>query len=194
MVFVLCALPLAWLTARAFGFAGLSLGPNPIEALLHGLGSWGLRLLLVTSGGELTLENLRLTDAGTDGSGGALAVAADAEAALKHCTFADNFAYERGGAIYGRLWPRNDEERKAAEDAGYDLDRVLTTEDLVSGDDVFFAATGITDGDLLRGVRYWGNGARTQSLVMLSKSGTIRTIESTHKWQKLMRYSAFKFD
>ncbi len=71
---------------------------------------------------------------------------------------------------------------------------MLTTEDLVQGDDVFFAATGITDGDLLRGVRYWGNGARTQSLVMRSKSGTIRTIESTHKWQKLMRYSAFKFD
>jgi fructose-1,6-bisphosphatase II len=99
-----------------------------------------------------------------------------------------------GGAIYGRLWPRDDDERRAALDAGYDLDRVLTTEDLVQGDDVFFAATGITDGDLLRGVRYWGNGARTQSLVMRSKSGTIRTIESTHKWQKLMRYSAFKFD
>ena len=99
-----------------------------------------------------------------------------------------------GGAIFGRLWPRDDDERKVALDAGYDLDRVLTTEDLVQGDDVFFAATGITDGDLLRGVRYWGNGARTQSLVMRSKSGTIRTIESTHKWQKLMRYSAFKFD
>jgi fructose-1,6-bisphosphatase II len=99
-----------------------------------------------------------------------------------------------GGAIFGRLWPRNDEERQTALGAGYDLDKVLTTDDLVSGDDVFFAATGITDGDLLRGVRYWGNGARTQSLVMRSKSGTIRTIESTHKWQKLMRYSALKFD
>jgi fructose-1,6-bisphosphatase II len=99
-----------------------------------------------------------------------------------------------GGSIFGRLWPRNDDERKAALDAGYDLERVLTTDELVSGDDVFFSATGITDGDLLRGVRYWGEGARTQSLVMRSKSGTIRTIESTHKWQKLMRYSAFKFD
>jgi fructose-1,6-bisphosphatase II len=99
-----------------------------------------------------------------------------------------------GGAIYGRLWPRNDEERTAALDAGYDLDRVLDTDVLVSGDDVFFAATGITDGDLLKGVRYWGDGARTQSLVMRSKSGTIRTIDATHRWQKLMRYSAFKFD
>jgi fructose-1,6-bisphosphatase II len=99
-----------------------------------------------------------------------------------------------GGAILGRLWPRNDDERTAALDAGYDLDRILVTDDLVSGDDVFFAATGITDGDLLKGVRYWGNGARTQSLVMRSKSGTIRTVDATHKWQKLMRYSSFKFD
>ena len=71
---------------------------------------------------------------------------------------------------------------------------MLTTDDLVSGEDVFFSATGISDGDLLKGVRYWGNGASTQSLVMRSKSGTIRTIDATHKWQKLMRYSAFKFD
>jgi fructose-1,6-bisphosphatase II len=99
-----------------------------------------------------------------------------------------------GGAIYGRLWPRNDVERTAALDAGYDLDRVLDIDVLVSGDDVFFAATGITDGDLLKGVRYWGDGARSQSLVMRSKSGTIRTIDATHRWQKLMRYSAFKFD
>ena len=71
---------------------------------------------------------------------------------------------------------------------------MLDTQTLVSGDDVFFAATGITDGDLLKGVRYWGDGARTQSLVMRSKSGTIRTIDATHRWQKLMRYSSFKFD
>jgi fructose-1,6-bisphosphatase II len=99
-----------------------------------------------------------------------------------------------GGAILGRLWPRDDDERRAAADAGYDLNRVLTTDDLVSGDDVFFSATGITDGELLKGVRYWGDGAGTQSLVMRSKSGTIRKIESRHRWQKLMRYSSFKFD
>ncbi len=99
-----------------------------------------------------------------------------------------------GGAIHGRLWPRNDEERRAALDAGYDLDRVLHTDDLVSGDDVFFAATGITDGDLLKGVRYWGTGASSESLVMRSKSGTIRKVSATHRWQKLMRYSALKFD
>jgi fructose-1,6-bisphosphatase II len=99
-----------------------------------------------------------------------------------------------GGAIYGRLHARDDAERQAALDAGYDLDHVLTTDELVSGDDVFFAATGITNGDLLKGVRYWGNGASTESLVMRSKSGTIRKIAATHKWQKLMRYSALKFD
>jgi fructose-1,6-bisphosphatase II len=99
-----------------------------------------------------------------------------------------------GGAIQGRLWPRNDDERRAAADAGYDLTRVLTTDDLVSGDDVFFSATGITDGELLKGVRYWGDGAGTQSLVMRSKSGTIRKIDARHRWHKLMRYSSFKFD
>ena len=99
-----------------------------------------------------------------------------------------------GGAILGRLFARNDEERKAALDRGYDLDRVLTTDDLVSGDEVFFAATGISNGDLLKGVRYWGDGASTESLVMRSKTGTIRKIQATHRWQKLMRYSAVKFD
>ena len=99
-----------------------------------------------------------------------------------------------GGAIHGRLWPRDEDERRAANDAGYDLSRVLTTDDLVAGDDVFFSATGVTDGELLKGVRYWGDGAGTQSLVMRSKSGTIRTIDSRHRWHKLMRYSSLKFD
>ncbi|HET9769555.1 MAG TPA: class II fructose-bisphosphatase [Acidimicrobiia bacterium] len=99
-----------------------------------------------------------------------------------------------GGAIQGRLWPRDDDERQRAVDAGYDLDRVLNLDDLVSGDDVFFAATGITDGELLRGVRFRGDGATTQSLVMRSKSGTIRKMDATHRWKKLMRYSSINFD
>jgi fructose-1,6-bisphosphatase II len=99
-----------------------------------------------------------------------------------------------GGSIQARLWPRNEEERRAALDLGYDLDRVLGTDELVSGEDVFFAASGITDGDFLKGVRYWGDGASTESLVMRSKSGTIRTVRSTHRWSKLMRYSALKYD
>ena len=94
-----------------------------------------------------------------------------------------------GGVQQARLWPRNDEEREAALAAGYDLDRVLTVDDLVSGDDVFFAATGITNGDLVRGVQYNGDSARTQSLVMRSRSGTVRIIDAIHRRGKLANFS-----
>jgi fructose-1,6-bisphosphatase II len=91
-----------------------------------------------------------------------------------------------GGGLIGRLWPRDDEERKAALDAGYDLDRVLTQDDLVKGDNCFFSATGVTDGDVLEGVRYQGRqGASTESLVMRSRSGTVRRIQSRHDRSKL---------
>src|SRR5512142_2355493 len=86
-----------------------------------------------------------------------------------------------GGAIQARLWPRDADERTKALAAGHDLDRVLTTDELVTGDNVFFCATGVTSGDLLRGVRYRGNGAYTQSIVMRSRSGTIRIIDSYHR-------------
>ncbi|MFN2527077.1 MAG: class II fructose-bisphosphatase [Actinomycetota bacterium] len=94
-----------------------------------------------------------------------------------------------GGTIQGRLWPRNEEERALAEEQGYDIDRILTTDDLVSGDDVFFAATGITEGDLLRGVRYRGDSAVTQSIVMRSRPGTVRVIDALHRREKLKKYS-----
>jgi fructose-1,6-bisphosphatase II len=94
-----------------------------------------------------------------------------------------------GGEIQGKLWPRDDDERQRAIDAGYDLNRVLTTKDLVSGEDVFFAATGVTDGYLLDGVRTTREGAVTESLVMRSRSGTIRTIRSEHRWEKLEQIS-----
>jgi len=98
-----------------------------------------------------------------------------------------------GGEIQGRLWTRDDAERRAANDAGYDLTAVLTTDDLVRGDNCFFAATGITDGDLLRGVRYLENGATTESLVMRSRSGTIRKIDAIHPLHKLAEYSSIPF-
>ncbi|MCH8191472.1 MAG: class II fructose-bisphosphatase [Chloroflexi bacterium] len=85
-----------------------------------------------------------------------------------------------GGVIQCKAWPRDDKERNAALEAGLDLDMVYTTEDLVSGEDVFFAATGASTGDLLKGVRYFGGGAETQSLVMRSRSGTVRWIDSVH--------------
>ncbi|MDN5548544.1 MAG: class II fructose-bisphosphatase [Rhodococcus sp. (in: high G+C Gram-positive bacteria)] len=99
-----------------------------------------------------------------------------------------------GGSLQGKLAPTDDEERQKAIDAGHDLDRILTTEDLVSGENVFFCATGVTDGDLLRGVRYYGGGASTQSIVMRSKSGTVRMIDAYHRLEKLREYSSVDFD
>ncbi|MFC8346466.1 class II fructose-bisphosphatase [Streptomyces sp. NPDC057280] len=99
-----------------------------------------------------------------------------------------------GGTIQGKLWPKDDEERARAIDAGHDLDRVLMTDDLVAGDNVFFVATGITDGELLRGVRYRSETATTDSIVMRSKSGTVRRIDSEHRLSKLRAYSAIDFD
>ncbi len=98
-----------------------------------------------------------------------------------------------GGEMHGRLYPRDDAERKVAIKAGYDVDAVLTTNDLVRGDNCFFAATGITDGELLNGVRYDEFGASTQSLVMRSKSGTVRLIDARHPLHKLNEYSAIQF-
>ena len=98
-----------------------------------------------------------------------------------------------GGVIQGQLWPRNEAERIRAIDAGHDLDRVLTTDDLVTGDNVFFCATGITDGELLRGVHYSPHGVRTHSIVMRSKSGTIREVSSEHRLDKLGRYAIVDF-
>jgi fructose-1,6-bisphosphatase II len=91
-----------------------------------------------------------------------------------------------GGQLLGRLWPRDDDERQRAVQAGYDLDRVLRTDDLVKGDDVFFSATGVTDGDVLEGVRYQTGGrATTESLVMRTRSGTVRRITARHDRTKL---------
>jgi fructose-1,6-bisphosphatase II len=98
-----------------------------------------------------------------------------------------------GGAIHGQLAPKDDDERQKAIEAGYDLDQILTTEDLVSGENVFFCATGVTDGDLLKGVQYFSGGCTTQSIVMRSKSGTVRMIEAYHRLSKLNEYSAIDF-
>jgi fructose-1,6-bisphosphatase II len=99
-----------------------------------------------------------------------------------------------GGELQGRLWPRDDAERAAAVALGYDLDRVLGLDDLVSGDNCFFAATGVTDGELLRGVRYDRHGASTDSLVMRCKSGTVRRIDARHRLKKLALYASVAFE
>ena len=98
-----------------------------------------------------------------------------------------------GGAMQCRLWPRNDAERKAAIEQGYDLDAVLTEHDLIRSDNCFFAATGITDGELLQGVHFDARGASTQSLVMRSKSGTVRLVEAHHKINKLAKFASVDF-
>ena len=98
-----------------------------------------------------------------------------------------------GGEIQGKLWPKDEAEAEKARKAGHDLDRVLTTNDLVSSENCYFAATGVTNGDMLRGVSYRPNGATTRSLVMRSKSGTIRYVDSIHKLAKLQEYSVVDY-
>jgi fructose-1,6-bisphosphatase II len=98
-----------------------------------------------------------------------------------------------GGGLQGRLWPRNDEERTRLVQAGYDVERVLTTDDLVAGEDVFVAATGVTTGALLNGVRYMRDGATTDSIVMRSRSGTVRRIAATHRFHKLRKISRLEY-
>jgi len=98
-----------------------------------------------------------------------------------------------GGGIQGKLWPRNDDERQSLADAGYDVDRVLYTDDLVRSDNVFVAATGVTTGALLRGVRYVNDGAITDSIVMRSRSGTVRRIEARHKLSKLTQFTGREY-
>jgi fructose-1,6-bisphosphatase II len=98
-----------------------------------------------------------------------------------------------GGRLLGRLWPRDDDERRAALEAGYDLDRVLDENDLVAGDDVFFSATGVTDGDVLQGVRYRRGGATTESLVMRSRSGTVRRVSARHDRAKLRQITGARY-
>lgn len=98
-----------------------------------------------------------------------------------------------GGEIQCRLYPRNEEEKRTAVEAGFDLNKILTTDDLVRDDDVFFAMTGVTSGELVRGVRYTSNGAETESMMMRSRSGTIRRIQSTHNFDKLMKIASLPY-
>jgi fructose-1,6-bisphosphatase II len=98
-----------------------------------------------------------------------------------------------GGGIQGRLWPRDDDERRRLVDAGLDPSRILTTDDLVAGDDVFVAATGVTTGSLLRGVRYEPNGVVTDSIVMRSRSGTVRMIQARHHLEKLQAFTGLEY-
>jgi fructose-1,6-bisphosphatase II len=155
------------------------------QELIAGLRDVGAKVLLITDGDVAPSIAAAREDSTVDllmGVGGTPEGVISA-AALK-CL---------GGAMQGKLWPRNDEERQKLLDAGFDIDRVLTTDDLVAGQDVFVAATGVTTGALLRGVRYRPGGAITDSLVMRSRSGTIRRIEAHHSFEKLMKFSQIEY-
>ena len=150
------------------------------EQLIDEIRSAGARILLITDGDVAAAISTAWPDSGADvlfGIGGT-PEGVIAAAALKGM----------GGEIQGKLWPRNDAERAASVAEGHDVDAVLSTDDLVAGDDAFFAATGITDGELLRGVRYAGSGATTQSLLMRSRTGTVRFVAATHRREKLSQF------
>ena len=155
------------------------------EALIDELRSVGAKLLLIPDGDVAPAIAAAQPGTGVDllmGIGGT-PEGVIAAAALK-CV---------GGGVQGKLWPRNDQERRELVEAGFDLDRVLTTDDLVSGQDVFVAATGVTSGALLRGVRYSAGGAVTDSIVMRSRSGTVRRVEATHALDKLEQFSGREY-
>jgi fructose-1,6-bisphosphatase II len=153
--------------------------------LIAGLRRAGARVLLITDGDVAPALAAARTDTKVDmmmGIGGTPEGVISA-AAVKSL----------GGAMQGKLWPRDDGERRALVDAGYDLSRVLTHDDLVEGDDVFVAATGVTDGALLAGVRYTRGGAVTDSIVMRSRSGTVRRVEAQHAFAKLARLAGGRY-
>jgi fructose-1,6-bisphosphatase II len=156
------------------------------EHLVHEVREAGARIHFISDGDVAGAISAARPDTGVDllvGIGGT-PEGIIAAAALK-CI---------GGEIQAKLWPKDDEEREKAIGAGHDLDRVLTTRELVRGDNVFFCATGVTDGDLLRGVHYRTGGCTTQSIVMRSKSGTVRMIDGFHRLTKLREYSSVDFD
>jgi len=155
------------------------------EGLIGGLRQVGAKVLLITDGDVAPAIAAAREESAVDllmGIGGTPEGVISA-AALK-CL---------GGGMQGKLWPRDDEERQRLLDTGYDIDKVLTTDDLVAGQDVFVAATGVTTGTLLKGVRYREEGAITDSLVMRSRSGTVRRIEATHSFEKLMKFSGIAY-
>lgn len=156
------------------------------EKLIADIRRAGARIRLITDGDVAGALMTAWPDSGVDvlmGIGGS------PEGVISACALK-----AMGGEIQGRLWARNDSEIQKAHELGFDHTRVLTIDDLVRSDNVFFAATGITDGELLDGVKYYGDGARTHSLVMRSKSGTVREIVARHRWDKLMQFSQVKYD
>lgn len=155
------------------------------EQLIADIRSAGARIKLISDGDVAAGIQAALPDTGVDvlmGVGGT--PEGVLTAAAIRCI---------GGVIQCKPWPRDDKDRKAALAAGLDLEQVYSTEDLVGGEDVFFAATGVSTGEMLKGVRYFAGGAQTHSMAMRSRSGTIRWVDSWHNFQRLDKMSAFQF-
>ncbi|MFL5761544.1 MAG: class II fructose-bisphosphatase [Thermomicrobiales bacterium] len=156
------------------------------EKLIKEVRGTGARIKMITDGDVAGAVMAAMPGTGIDvlmGIGGA------PEAVIAACALKCI-----GGDIQCKLWPRNEDELRIAAEQKIDLERVLDCHDLVKGNNVFFSATGITDGELLRGVHYFGGGATTESLVMRSRSGTVRRISATHSLSKLRQYASFPFD
>lgn len=156
------------------------------EELIGEIRTSGARIRLITDGDVAGALMTAWPDSGIDvlmGIGGT------PEGVLAACALKC-----MGGDIQGKLWPRNKDEIEQGTAMGYDFERVLHMDDLVRSDNCFFAASGITDGELLDGVKYYGKGAQTHSLVMRSKSGTVREVKASHRWDKLMRFSQIGYD
>lgn len=146
----------------------------------------GARIRLIGDGDIAAAISTSIDEAGIDVL---LGVGGSPEAVVSACALRC-----LGGEIQCKYWPRDDNERVYAAEHNIDLNKVLYLDDLVNSDDVFFSATGVTRGELLHGVEYFGSGARTYSIVMRSKSGTIRRIESTHRLDKLMQFSGINYN
>lgn len=145
----------------------------------------GARIRLIPDGDVAAALMTALPDTGIDVL---IGVGGTPEGVLAACALR-----AMGGEIQGKLYARNEDELRRGQEAGFDFDKVLTMDDLVSSEDVFFAATGITDGELLKGVKYFGEGARTDSLVVRGLTGTVRRITATHKIGKLHQLSEIKY-
>ncbi len=156
------------------------------EKLIAAIRKAGARIRLITDGDVAGALMTAWPDSGVDALMG---IGGTPEGVISACALK-----AMGGEIQGKLYPRNEDEASQAKAMGFDVGKLLTIDDLVRSDNVFFAATGITDGELLDGVKYYGDGARTHSLVMRAKSGTVREIIARHRWDKLMRFSQVKYD
>ncbi len=155
------------------------------EQLISEVRRAGARIELIPDGDVAGALMTSWFDSGIDGLFG---IGGTPEGVLSACALR-----AIGGEIQGKLFARNDDELRRGREQGYDFEKVLTMNDLVSSEDVFFAATGVTDGEFLAGVKYTGTGARTDSLVVRGMTGTVRQIIATHRWDKLNKFSAIKY-